>query len=175
MKKRNKVILLSSLVGVMAMGIAGIGITYAAYQNSKALEQTIYSDGYAKTAVFLNPKWGNGADQTWDKVDNDKTPVFYVYAWSSSVNTRFSWIAAQTRRNAQHNYVVFHVSTQLYDKILFARVNPDEVANLTTKEPPSGTIWNQTGDLNFTPASANLYNLSGWNDGSWAGSLYTGS
>lgn len=180
-KKRN--IIISSLIVISALGLTGFGVTYAVFQKSAEVGKTIFSDGYKKAEIFVNPKWGDNTE-TWDYHESGKDPVYYAYVWKDGSNSITPvWIAANTGRNSEHNYIVFHISTNIYDRILFARVNPDYVANLTTKNPASGTIWNQTYDLVFAPETNNVYNITSWHadgpqgtepsQGNWSNSLYT--
>ena len=168
---------------MLVIGGTTFGITYAAFQKSAEVGKTIYSDGYKKAEIFVNPKWGNAADQTWDYYGQGNPPVYYAYVWNNSDDSVHAWIPANATRNAEHNYIVFHISTVLYDKVLFARIDPNKIANLTTKTPGDNTIWNQTDDLDLTPTTKNLYHITSWHsdgpqgsghsEGGWDNSLYT--
>ena len=158
-KLRRKTLLACISSSISACIILGTSITFAGFAATDRANQTIYaSGGIIKKSIFLD------CENLWNILG---TEVIYMHAWNSNnASTTNEWVLPTrtvtmsitgTGVSGSRNLYVFEYDTSKYNKLLFARVNPDGL----TADNVGSKIWNKTYNRNLND-TINYYYLDAW-------------
>ncbi len=144
--------LIALLISQITISIASlVNISYAGFAAGDRLDQHAGYQGQLPVSIYLNAN-------IWDTTGAE----FYMHVWKD--NGAGVWIAPNKQINPTINDVnfklyVFRYDAVNYNKLLFARVNPEGL----TKENINDKIWNQTYNIAYDSANnVNYYCIEQW-------------
>lgn len=156
-KKKLVVAIGAAVAGCLALGTS---VTLAGLTVTDDVNRTVYSaGGELRKSMFLD------CETLWNVLGNE---VYYMKCWHSSSGVASAWVlpskavtidisGSNPVVTGQRTLYVFEYNAAIYNKVMFARVNPN---GLTTSNIDS-KIWNKTYDRSYS-SGINYYYLDAW-------------